>query len=54
VIWIGNFGSIGGWKIGDKLQGTFHIEVLRVNGNEINGATNSELGRASIRAQIHG
>jgi len=54
VIWIGKFGRSWGWKIGGNLHGTFHIEVLRVHGSEANGASNSELGRESIRAKIMG
>jgi len=54
VIWIGKFGRRWEWKIRDNLQGTFHIELLRVHGSETNGASNSELGRESIRAKILG
>jgi hypothetical protein len=48
VIRIGNFGRRCGWKIRDNLQGTSHIEVLRVQGIEAKGASNSELERANI------
>jgi hypothetical protein len=54
VIWIGNFGRRWVWEIRGKLQGTFHTEVLRVHGSEAKGASNSELGRASIRPKILG
>jgi hypothetical protein len=51
---VSKYSSTWEWKIRDKLQGKFDIELLRVHGSETNGASNSELGRESIRAKIVG